>query len=142
MTSIKKFIEDNLHGRLAYVSCSGLVLGGYIEQKCKMVFDEYQGLELYCNLEFNKTKLSELIRVRLLEVKDSKETADFGYDVFGDLHKELTNLVNNTDVKVATINPNHIVNMNVEYVDLILKNCEFKYGDGSILKINCVIGYL
>lgn len=139
MIAIKKFILDNLHGKYAYIRCSGLVIGGTIEQKCKMLFEEYSGLELFCSLQHNRTDLSELIRIRLLEVKDSEKTANFGYDVFGDLHKELTNLINNTDVKVATIYPKRIVNMNVEYVDLVVKNCEFRYDDGSVVNINCIV---
>ena len=135
MKNIELFFKENLDGKEAYVSCGGLLVQGTIEQKCKLELTGYYGLTCSVKLKFNQTNVAELVRAKIYEVRQSIEMS---YAAAGDLYNELIPMIQDTYVKVASIYPSKVVNMNVTYRDNIATDCELKYDDGSIIKIRCI----
>jgi hypothetical protein len=135
--SFVSFFKENLDGKYAYISSGGLLLQGNAEQKCKLVLSEYYGLECYLQLNHNKVYLKELIRVKLLSLREDSTKADFGYDVFGDIHTGLCELVEETSIKIASIYPAKITKINSDYDKGVLINCELVFPDGCIT-IRCI----
>ena len=133
--NFKEFFKNNLHEKFAYISCGGLNVEGVIEQKCKMVFFEHTGLECFLKIKPNHTDLTEIIRVKLLEIKDK---INFDYYTFGEIHKELSTVLDNTYLRVAIITPVNVKSILCEYLVDNLHTCIITFVDNSVIKIKCI----
>ena len=133
--NFKTFFNNNLHGKFAYISCGGLNVEGVIEQKCKLVFFEHTGLECFIKIKPNHTDLTEIIRVKLLEIKDK---INFDFHVFGEIYKELSTVVDDTYLRVANIRLVNIKSILCDYLDDNLHTCTITFNDNSIVKIKCI----
>jgi len=135
MTNIANFFKENFDGMEAYVSSGGLHLDGNIEQKCKFNFVEHIGLRCFINLEYNYVKLDLKIHNKLNSLRDSLE---FDYDLKNTIEDELSKVVKNTHVQIGTISMIAIKSINSEYENKLVRDCEIKYEDGSVVKIRCI----
>ena len=135
MTNIELFLKENFDGMEAYVSSGGLHIDGSVEQKCKLVFQQYVGLVCFIKLEYNRTKLDTLVREKM---SDLREALEMSYDVKNAIVDELTTIIKGTYVQMGIIYSGSILSINSSYIKNLLRDCELKYEDGSIVKIRCV----
>lgn len=135
MNKIQEFFSQNLDKVEAYVRSGGLVSQGSVGEKCKLVFENGY-LNVFTRLEYNHVCVSELVRKKMYEVREKES---FNYAVVGDLFTEVNELIKSTYVQISTISPYEIASVNSTYTDKqVLRDCEIKYKDGSIVKIMAV----
>ena len=71
MTNIEEFFIEHLDGRMAHVSSDGLFLEGTLEQKCKLDFIQYNGLNCSIELEQNNSEVVKQIEQILIQNKEN-----------------------------------------------------------------------
>ena len=135
MTSIELFFKENFDGMEAYVSSGGLHIDGNVEQKCKLVFQQYIGLICLINLEYNRTRLDTLVKEKM---SDLREKLEMDYDLKNTIVDELTTIIKGTYIQMGVIYPSNIASINSTFNNKNIRDCELKYEDGSIVKIRCV----
>jgi len=135
MTSIELFFKENFDGMEAYVSSGGLHIDGIVEQKCKLVFQQYIGLICLINLEYNRTRLDTLVKEKM---SDLREKLEMDYDLKNTIVDELTTIIKGTYIQMGVIYPSNIASINSTFNNKNIRDCELKYEDGSIVKIRCV----
>lgn len=135
MTSIAKFLNDNLQNKMAYVSSDGLLLEGAIEQKCKLEFNQYYGIICSVELEYNSKNIIKEIEQILIQ---NRENFQISYDTRDAIINSMIPILKEKVVQVGRIIHSGISNFSTVYDKDILKSIEIKYLNGSTTRITCI----
>jgi hypothetical protein len=141
MEAIYKFMEDNLHNVTARVSSGGLFVSGHMEGDCKLqVVHRFQGIYLFSELQWNDTKVDQLVWEALMADK-----GELNYKHTDHVHEIMTPIIQDAWIRVGQISPYGIKKIDCTYREQNRKDSQFKdrvadsvtiiYEKGAIIEI-------
>lgn len=129
MNSIEKFFKEELDGKYARIFSGGLEINGTLEQKCKMSYKPYFGVNCSVELEFNSSETINLIQK---ELRESFKGPGIAHDV---LEKFIPNL-KKVEITCGRVYLLGIVKINSSYNEKgELYSAILEYNDGTKISI-------
>lgn len=103
--SIHQQILKNLDGKKAYVKANGLRVEASIEGEVTLKFNENWGLEITASLQWNNVKIYNILSQEIVKMQMHDKSINLSFDDRDILLDKMKEIINSTNIHVATIYP-------------------------------------